>query len=144
MKRILMLSALTGVLAITGCAKMSSMIGMDKSSKIDVQTTTNNMAPVKSMNGMLVDLYSDMTLYTFDKDEMGKSNCAGDCLKAWPALKASANAKASGQFTTIQRDDGTYQWAANGKPLYYFVKDMKAGDMMGEGMGGVWRTVKTQ
>jgi len=26
-----------------------------------------------------------MTLYTFDKDTKGKSNCDGDCLKMWPA-----------------------------------------------------------
>lgn len=144
MKRIIMLSALTGVLAITGCSKMNSMMGMDKVSKMDVQTSTNNMAPVKSMNGNLVDLYNDMTLYTFDKDEMGKSNCVGDCLKAWPALKASANAKASGQFAAFQREDGSYQWAVDGKPLYFYANDSKAGDMNGEGKGGVWRTVKTQ
>ncbi|KKZ84138.1 hypothetical protein RPHASCH2410_PD04335 (plasmid) [Rhizobium phaseoli Ch24-10] len=29
-----------------------------------------------------------MTLYTFDKDAMGKSNCDEACLKKWPAFHA--------------------------------------------------------
>ena len=33
-------------------------------------------------------------------------------------------------------------WAYDGKPLYYFVKDTKAGDVTGEGVGGVWHVAK--
>ncbi len=140
MKNIIMLSALTGVLTLSGCTMMKNMVGMDTG----MQNAQGVMAPVASQNGMLVSSANNMTLYTFDKDTMNKSNCTGDCLKAWPALTAPGNVSTSGQFTTIQRNDGTYQWAAAGKPLYFFVKDMKAGDMNGEGMGGVWRTVRTQ
>lgn len=142
MKNIIMLSALTGVLTLSGCTTMKNMVGMGDKDKSDMQMMSS--APVASQNGMLISTVNNRTLYTFDKDTMNKSNCMGDCLKAWPALTAPSNAKTSSQFTTIQRDDGTYQWAANGKPLYYFVKDMEVGDMKGEGMGGVWRTVKTQ
>ena len=141
MKNIIMLSALTGVLTLSGCTMMKNMVGMgDKMPNNQMMSS----APVASQNGILVSSVNNRTLYTFDKDPMNKSNCMGDCLKAWPALIAPSNANTSSQFTTIQRDDGTYQWAANGKPLYYFAKDMQAGDMMGEGKGGVWRTVKTQ
>ncbi|SNT70766.1 hypothetical protein [Psychrobacter sp. LV10R520-6] len=140
MKRIIMLSALTGVLAVTGCTTMKEMVGMDTS----MQNAQSFTAPVASQNGMLVSSVNNMTLYTFDKDSMNKSNCVGDCLKAWPALTAPSNVKTSGQFSTIQRDDGSYQWAANGKPLYFFVKDMKVGDMNGDKVGGVWHIVKTK
>lgn len=142
MKNIIMLSALTGVLTLSGCTMMKNMVGMGDKDMSDM--TMMFSAPVASQNGMLVSTVNNRTLYTFDKDTMNKSNCMGDCLKAWPALIAPSNAKTSSQFTTIQRDDGTYQWAANGKPLYYFAQDMQAGDMKGEGKGGVWRTVKTQ
>jgi predicted lipoprotein with Yx(FWY)xxD motif len=75
-----------------------------------------------------------MTLYTFDHDMSGQSNCIAGCAKNWPALAAGAEAKASGDWTTIARDDGTKQWAYKGKPLYTFVKDEKPGDTNGDGM----------
>src|SRR5262249_11544235 len=40
-------------------------------------------------------IYTDangMTLYTFDKDEKGKSNCYDKCAANWPPLKAEAGA----------------------------------------------------
>lgn len=76
-------------------------------------------------------------LYTFDKDEPGKSNCIDRCLAAWPALPAKAGAKATGQWTVIARPEGASQWAYGGKPVYTFVRDTQ-GTATGDGMGGVW------
>ncbi|TIX38252.1 MAG: hypothetical protein E5V36_22130, partial [Mesorhizobium sp.] len=36
----------------------------------------------------------------------------------------------------------TRMWAYEGKPLYTFIKDKKAGDVTGEGVGGVWHIAK--
>ncbi|MER9185043.1 hypothetical protein, partial [Mesorhizobium sp. M0767] len=85
---------------------------------------------------------SGMTLYTYDKDEAGKSNCYDKCAANWPPLKADANAKAEGEWTIVDRTDGTRMWAYEGKPLYTFIKDKKAGDVTGEGVGGVWHIAK--
>ncbi|MER9074433.1 hypothetical protein NKH80_16705 [Mesorhizobium sp. M0904] len=85
---------------------------------------------------------SGMTLYTYDKDEAGKSNCYDKCAANWPPLKADANAKAEGEWTMVDRTDGTRMWAYEGKPLYTFIKDKKAGDVTGEGVGGVWHIAK--
>jgi predicted lipoprotein with Yx(FWY)xxD motif len=52
-----------------------------------------------------------MTLYTFDRDAPGKSNCNGQCAQNWPPLLASADAKPSGKWSVITRDDGAKQWA---------------------------------
>ena len=79
-----------------------------------------------------------MTLYTFDKDMPGKSNCTGLCAVIWPPVIAAGTAKSTGRFTTIIRDDGTKQWSYNGKPLYGYVSDTKAGDTNGDGVDGVW------
>lgn len=90
-------------------------------------------------------IYTDakgMTLYTFDKDKAGMSECYKECAATWPALKADANAKAEGDWTVVDRTDGTKMWAYDGKPLYTYAKDMKAGDMNGEGVGGVWHMAK--
>jgi predicted lipoprotein with Yx(FWY)xxD motif len=63
-------------------------------------------------------------LYTFARDTTpGKSACNGQCLTNWPALTAGADAKDSGDWTVVTRDDGAKQWAYKGKPLYTFAKD---------------------
>jgi predicted lipoprotein with Yx(FWY)xxD motif len=80
-----------------------------------------------------------LTLYTWDKDQPGKSLCASDCLKTWRPLTAAADAKDMGQWETISRDDGSKQWAYNDKPLYTNVGDQKFGDSKGNGAeGATW------
>ena len=83
-----------------------------------------------------------MTLYTFDKDEAGKTNCYDKCATAWPPLAAAADAQAMGDWTLVDRTDGTKMWAYEGHPLYTFVEDKAPGDMKGEGKGGVWHVAK--
>ena len=77
-----------------------------------------------------------MTLYSFDKDVVGKSNCNDKCATEWPPLKAAADAKASGDWTVVTRDDGSKMWAYEGHPLYTFVDDKKAGDVTGDNKDG--------
>ncbi len=77
-----------------------------------------------------------MALYTYDKDAGGKSMCNADCAKEWPPLMATADAKASGDWTIVTRDDGTMMWAFKGMPLYTFLDDKKAGDVMGDKKDG--------
>jgi predicted lipoprotein with Yx(FWY)xxD motif len=101
-------------------------------------------APVHASNGVLVDS-SGMTLYTFDKDAPGKSVCNGKCAHNWPPLVAGADARPSGDYTLIRRDDGTMQWAYDDKPLYRWVKDSKPGDMSGDGkLNNQWHVVKQE
>lgn len=99
--------------------------------------------PAMEKDGMLVDS-KGMTLYTYDKDAMGKSNCNDSCATNWPPLMAEAGAKADDDWTVVKRDDGTMQWAYYGKPLYTFIQDKKAGDMVGDGKGGVWHVAKPE
>lgn len=89
--------------------------------------------------GVLADA-AGRTVYTFDKDEAGKSNCSGACLTAWPAFTAKPEAVAKGEFGLINAN-GVRQWTVNGKPLYYFAGDAKPGDRNGNGQGGVWHVV---
>src|SRR5690606_24846647 len=86
---------------------------------------------VTSNNGLLTDA-GGRVLYTFDKDEAGKSNCNGQCAINWPPFAAAVDTKAAAGYTVLTRNDGTKQWALNGKPLYYFVGDAKPGDSTGE------------
>lgn len=83
-----------------------------------------------------------MTLYTFDKDAGGKSACNGPCAANWPPLMAGADAMAMGEWSVITRDDGSKQWAYDGKPLYAWAKDKKPGDVTGDGFNGVWHVAQ--
>lgn len=99
-------------------------------------------APAKVSNDILVD-NQGMTLYSFDKDtpNSGKSACNGGCAKAWPPLLAEKGAEATGKFSIIQRDDGTSQWAYDGKPLYLYQSDKQPGDRSGDNFKSVWHVV---
>jgi len=104
------------------------------------------MAPAKTADTSKGKAFVDakgMTLYVFDKDATGKSNCNGPCATNWPPLKAAADAKASGDWSVVTRDDGTKQWAYKGKPLYVWAKDAKPGDTTGDGfLNGAWHIAK--
>lgn len=113
-------------LAIAACAGMGMAAG-----------------PAKVADGVFTDA-SGRTLYTFDRDTAGnrKSACNGPCAGLWPAFNAPAGTTASGDWTTVTRDDGAVQWAYKGKPLYTFSKDAKAGDRTGDGFNQVWRVAR--
>ena len=98
-------------------------------------------APAKMTGSVMTDS-AGMTLYTFDKDAGGKSTCSGPCAANWPPLLVAGDAKASGDWSIVARDDGSKQWAFKGKPLYHWSKDQKPGDMTGDGFNGVWHAVK--
>lgn len=106
--------------------------------------SAEDYGPLKVMDTAKGKVLTDpmgMTLYTYDKDAKGKSNCSGECAEYWPPVKASADDKPVGDLTIIKRDDGSMQWADDGKPLYTFKKDMKPGDVMGDKMKDVWHAV---
>ena len=102
------------------------------------------MAPMtaQSSAGEILTDMQGMSLYTFDKDTKGMSMCEGDCLAKWPAATAGAEDKPSGDYDIITRADGTRQWTYKGMPLYTWVKDATAGDVTGDGVGGVWHLAR--
>lgn len=79
-----------------------------------------------------------MTLYIFDKDTAGVTNCYDTCAEKWPPLFADEGAAAEGDFSIVERTDGTKMWAYKSMPLYYWYEDEAAGDIKGDGVGGVW------
>ena len=97
---------------------------------------------IESASGKVLADSKGMTLYTFDKDIAGKSNCSGECAEHWPPALAAADAKPVGDLTLLKRDDGKLQWADEGKPLYTYIDDKKTGDVMGDGKNNVWHAVK--
>ncbi|MDO4795331.1 MAG: ATP-binding protein [Brachymonas sp.] len=100
--------------------------------------------PTQSRDGVLIGP-KGMTLYTFAKDSAnsGTSVCNGQCAVNWPPLGVESKAQPLGDYTIITRTDGSKQWAYKGMPLYYFVKDTKPGDKLGDGLlNGNWRVAR--
>lgn len=102
---------------------------------------TGPITNVNAAGGILGDA-NGMSLYTFDKDQAGKSNCNGGCAANWPPLLAKDGAKAKGDLSIIKRADNTRQWAYKGQPLYLWINDRKAGDTTGDGVNGVWHLAR--
>lgn len=104
-------------------------------------------APARVEGGVLV-TPDGMTLYTFDRDgaagtRMGiGSACVAQCAERWPPFAAAAEAAPAGQFTTFEREDGTRQWAYQGRPLYRWRGDARPGDRTGDGVDNLWRAAR--
>jgi predicted lipoprotein with Yx(FWY)xxD motif len=99
----------------------------------------------KTMDTAVGKVYANaagMTLYMFDKDGAGVSNCNDACAAMWPPFKADAMGKSAGDWAVIVRKDGARMWAYEGKPLYAYSKDKKPGDVTGDGFAGVWHAAK--
>ncbi len=106
-------------------------------------TTSQPSTPTQASDGTLIGP-NGRTLYTFARDVAGsgKSACVDTCAANWPPLGVTPTAVPLGDYTIITRADGSKQWAFKGLPLYYYVKDTKAGDKLGDGVAGNWKVAK--
>ncbi|WP_051864374.1 phosphatase PAP2 family protein [Streptosporangium roseum] len=86
------------------------------------------------------------TLYLFEADKGTSSTCYSACATAWPPLTTTGKPQAGSGASpallgTTARTDHTTQVTYNGHPLYYFVTDVKPGDITGQGVdsfGAKW------
>lgn len=88
-----------------------------------------------------------LTAYVFDKDTAGSgmSVCSGQCATQWPAIEARSDhptvQDVTGTVGTITGVDGKKQVTLDGHPLYTYAGDSSAGDVTGQGFGGIWWVV---
>ena len=118
------------------------------SSKPQSQTPAQSAAtadtPTRAADGILIGP-NGKSLYVFGKDVVGSgaSACYEQCAINWPPLAVAPTAQPAGDYSIIIRQDGARQWAYKGAPLYYFVKDVKAGDKTGDGAAsGAWKLAR--
>ena len=104
---------------------------------VDLKTATSSAGKIA------VDA-KGMSVYFFAKDTKGSgtSACTGACLTMWPpVLSMAATPTANGvtgTLGTITTPAGAKQVTLNGLPLYSFANDKNPGDILGQGVGGVW------
>jgi predicted lipoprotein with Yx(FWY)xxD motif len=91
-----------------------------------------------SLGSVLVDARG-RTLYVFEKDRSGKSECNTACASYWPPLISGGKPRAGtgvhkSMLGVTRRQDGRRQVTYAGHPLYTFVGDKTAGQTRGEGL----------
>jgi predicted lipoprotein with Yx(FWY)xxD motif len=103
--------------------------------------TTINLRKTKL--GKVLVTKSGRTLYMYAPDKKNKSNCYSGCASVWPPLISKAKARAgkgvkAKLIGVAMRKNGQHQVTYKGHPLYTFTSDSKAGEVNGEGYGGIW------
>ncbi len=84
------------------------------------------------------------TMYTFDPDPAnGVPACNARCAEVWPPilLNDQEAATLTAPYSAVTRATGLKQLAINGKALYGYYLDRNPGDIIGDGVGGVWHIV---
>lgn len=142
------------LLGYLGRHKIKSMLGMTsptptaQTSMTPTPSATSSAAAIvmtktNPKKGNYLTDPKGMTLYVFDNDTKGVSNCNGSCASLWPPyLESSQMSSMPSNINTIKRADGKMQYAYNGMPLYYYANDKVPGDTTGDGVGGTWHLVK--
>lgn len=88
------------------------------------------------------------TLYSLSAETHGRFICTDKtCLSLWKPLAVARGTKPTGvsHLATVRRPDGRTQVTYQGKPLYSFVEDKRAGQAKGEGFKdvGTWHVAST-
>ena len=136
-------SPATGASSTAAATASSSGTASASASSTQAGAAVDLKTASSSAGSIVVDA-KGMSLYFFTKDtkDSGTSACTGSCLVQWPPLTTTSGSPAgegvTGKLGTISTPDGKKQVTLNGMPLYYFAKDTKPGDILGQGVGGVW------
>ena len=97
---------------------------------------------------MLVD-GRGLSLYLFTREQDRKSRCYGDCARAWPPLLTTGEPRAGRgarerRLGTTRRRSGKRQVTYRGHPLYFYVDETSAGQVLCQDVfefGGTWLVV---
>jgi predicted lipoprotein with Yx(FWY)xxD motif len=88
-------------------------------------------------------------VYLFDKEQSSRSECYGDCARAWPPVLAKGRPVAGKGarkrlLGTTRRRGGKRQVTYDGHPLYYYVDDAPGRVLCHDvsEFGGLWLVVR--
>jgi predicted lipoprotein with Yx(FWY)xxD motif len=89
------------------------------------------------------------SLYLFTKEGGSSSKCYGACAREWPPVltandPVATGAVKQGKLGTTRRRSGKLQVTYNGHPLYYFVAEDEANEVLCQNVyefGGKWYVV---
>jgi predicted lipoprotein with Yx(FWY)xxD motif len=140
-------AAAVGLLAAacSGGSGYGSSYGVGRTTSAGPATTAVVGIRASSLGQTLVDGQGS-TLYFFEADKAGRSECNGACTAAWPPYLGGSTVTAGTGVTaallsTITRADGGRQVTYGGHPLYRYAGDNAPGDLTGQGLdqfGAKW------
>lgn len=132
--------------AVLVSASLLGALALFAATHASAASSVAKVGTAKTAIGTVIVTGQGRTLYMFAADKRGKSACYGQCAHYWPPLltagkpTAVKGAKAS-LLGTTRRKDGMLQVTYNGRPLYRYISDTKAGQTNGQGLnlsGGLW------
>jgi predicted lipoprotein with Yx(FWY)xxD motif len=111
--------------------------------------TGTRIKAIDSQFGTILGDGRGQAVYLFDKEQSRRSECYGDCARAWPPVLAKgrpvAGTGARGRLLgTTRRRGGKRQVTYRGHPLYYYVDDAPARVLCHDVLefGGLWLVVR--
>lgn len=113
-------------------------------------TATTTIRTARTRFGTILVDGRGFTLYLFTRDGRGPSRCSGACARAWPPFFVTGTLRAAGgasaaKLGTTRRSNGRRQVTYDGKPLYYYVHETRAGQIFCQDVfefGGRWLIVR--
>jgi predicted lipoprotein with Yx(FWY)xxD motif len=131
----------TGVSVSAGSSDLAT--SLDRTQAQGTKITTRS-----SRFGTVLINVNRRTIYVFDKEQGPKSECFGNCAKAWPPVFTKGKPRAggktrSGLLGTIKRGERR-QVTYDGQPLYYYAHE-DAGEILCQNVtefGGLWLVVR--
>jgi predicted lipoprotein with Yx(FWY)xxD motif len=112
-------------------------------------TRGKRIAIVDSQFGKIVGDGRGQAFYMFDKERAGRSECYGDCARAWPPVLTRGRPVAgrgvrSRLLDTVRRRGGKRQVTYRGRPLYYYVDDAPGRVLCHDvrEFGGLWLVIR--
>ncbi len=104
---------------------------------------------VDSQFGTILGNGRGQAVYVFDKERSGRSECYGDCARAWPPVLTKGRPVAGKGarkrlLGTTRRRNGGRQVTYDGRPLYYYVDDAPGRVLCHNVLefGGLWLVVR--
>ena len=147
MRRLSCLGLLATIAALGASAPGAAPAGSATATAAAVASPT--VKARRSPYGRIVVDGRGLTLYAFTRDGRGRSRCYGACAREWPPLLVTKRPEAGSGVRrallgTTRRRDGTRQVTYRGRPLYYYVRERRAGEIFCQnvvGFGGTWLLV---
>jgi predicted lipoprotein with Yx(FWY)xxD motif len=134
----------TRLIAVAALAAFGAIVGLaGAAASVTMKTTLNS-----SLGATIVVSATGRTLYHDAAEAKNTVKCVSACATEWRPLIVTAGAKpvagtglAAAKVGVLKRPDGKMQVTYAGLPLYLYAGDSKAGQVNGQGVGGVWHVI---
>jgi predicted lipoprotein with Yx(FWY)xxD motif len=134
----------TRLVAAAALAVFGAAVGLaGATASITMKSTVNS-----ALGSSILVNSAGRTLYHDSAEKKNSVKCLATCLKEWAPLVVTAGAKpvagtgvTASKVGVLKRPDGKMQVTYAGLPLYVFAGDSKAGDVNGQGVGGIWHAI---